>query len=193
MALTRVSIPLLALLLLVAGCGGERTVDWTAPENLVLWEHTSETDQGVKIEYGSLVDAPAQKVYEALADVEHYPDFIPGVSYVQVLMVGENSKTVQIAQQVIGRQTNAKVEWKFYPEQRRIEFRTIQSSLSLNDGSYEVEPSPDGRRCFVRTTFLVRPGAGGGSVPAGVLASTTREAFLAAAEGVRRRATGQAR
>lgn len=191
MILTKASIPLVAVAFLLTCCGGEGDVDWTAPENLVLWEHTAETDKGVKIEYGSLVDAPAQAVYEALADVDNYPEFIPGVSYVQVLGVGENSKTVQIAQQVISRQTNAKVEWTFYPEQRRVEFRTILSSLSLNDGSYQVEPSPDGRRCLVRSTFLIRE-AGGGAVPAGVLTSATREAFLSAAKGVRRRAAGEA-
>jgi len=189
MMFIRTSVSLLALFLVVVGCG-EKGVDWAAPENLVLWEHTSETEKGVQIEFGSLVDAPAKAVYEALADVKHYTDFIPGVSYVQVLGVTDNSQTVQIAQQVIGRQTNAKVEWTFFPEQLRIEFRTLQSSLSLNDGSYVVEPSPDGTRCFVRTTFLVREG-GGGAVPAGVLASATRETFMAAARGVRQRATGE--
>lgn len=192
MVVVRAGTALLGVFLLALGCG-ERGIDWKAPQNLLLSERESETDQGVKIEYESLVDAPAQAVYDALADVEHYPDFIPGISSVQVLMLDQTSKTVQIAQQVIGRQTNAKVKWTFFPDKRRIEFQTIQSSLSLNDGSYEVEPSPDGRRCLVRTTFLVRPGVGGASVPSGVLASATHDTFLAAAEGVRRRATGEPR
>lgn len=179
----------LALLILAAACGGE-SIDWKAPENFLVREHSSETEEGTKLEYWSLVDAPALAVFDALSDVEHYPDFIPGVNRVQLLASGANSKTVQIAQQVIGRQTNAKVVWTFYPEQRRVEFRTLQSNLSLNDGSYTINPSPDGRRCLVQTTFLVRQKPQAGRIPAGVLASGTRDAFLAAAKGVKKRAVG---
>jgi ribosome-associated toxin RatA of RatAB toxin-antitoxin module len=175
----------------VTGCG-ERPIDWAGPENFVLSEKASETENGVQLEYVSLVDAPAQAVYDALADVEHYADFIPGVNRVQLLTTGKNSKTVQIAQRVISQQTNAKVEWTFFPERRRIEFRTLQSNMAYNDGSYEIEPSPDGRRCLVRTTFLVREGPHTQSIPMGVLTSGTHESFLAAAAGVKRRAAGTA-
>jgi carbon monoxide dehydrogenase subunit G len=177
-----------ALALLLSACG-ERAVDWGAKENFLLSERTSETDEGIVLEYVSLVDAPADGVYTALADVEHYPEFIPGVDVVNLLSVGEGTKTVQIAQRVIGRQTNAKVEWTFRPERRRVEFRTLQSSMSRNDGSYEVEASPDGKRSLVRTRFVVHAGEGQGqAVPLGVLASGTRDAFLAAAKSVRERA-----
>lgn len=177
-------------LLLLAGCG-EGSVDWGAPENFVLREKSAKTDEGVKLEYWSLVDAPAQAMYEALADVEHLPDFVPGVDSVQLLEGSGTSKTVQIGQRVIGRQANAKVRWTFFPERRRIEFKTLVSNLSNNDGSYEIEPSPDGKRCLVRTTYLVREGQGQTqSVPIGVLVSGTRESFLAAARGVRQRAAG---
>jgi uncharacterized membrane protein len=177
-----------ALAVFLAACG-ERPVDWSAEENFLLREQTSEAEDGVMLEYVSLVDAPADRVYTALADVEHYPEFVPGVDVVNLLAVGEGTKTVQIAQRVIGRQTNAKVEWKFDPTRRRVEFHTLQSSLSRNDGSYEVEPSPDGKRSLVRTRFVVHPGEGQGqAVPLGVLATGTREAFLVAAKGVRERA-----
>jgi hypothetical protein len=109
MKLIWASISVLALLLGAVGCG-ERGIDWKAPENLLLSERTTETEEGVKLEYESLVDAPAQAVYDALADIEHYPDFVPGVSYVQVLTLDDKSKTVQIAQQVISRQTKRQGE-----------------------------------------------------------------------------------
>src|SRR5207249_683129 len=72
-----------AALLLVAACG-EKAIDWNAPENLVLREKSSKVDDKVKLEYVSLVDATAKAVYDALADVEHFPDFIPGVDNVQL-------------------------------------------------------------------------------------------------------------
>jgi len=179
----------LGLLWMLAACGGEPSVDWGAPENFLLREKSTKRDDGVQLEYWSLVAAPAQAVYDALADVEHYPDFIPGVDRVQLLTVDGSSKTVQIAQRVIGRQDNAKVEWTFHPDQRRIEFKTLASNISYNDGSYQVDPSPDGARCLVHSTFLVHAGQGmAQAVPIGVLAQGTRDAFLTAAQGVKKRA-----
>lgn len=190
MALSGATSRLVLALFVLAGCGGGK-VDWSAPENFLLREESAKTDDGVKLEYWSLVDAPAQAVYEALADVEHFPDYVPGVDSVQLLEGGAGTKTVQIAQRVIGRQANAKVRWTLLPERRRIEFTTLVSNLSRNDGSYEIEPSPDGTRCLVRSTFLVREGEGQAqSVPIGVLVSGTHESFLAAARGVKQRATG---
>ena len=184
----RRSAALAGLVLLLAGCG-ERAIDWNAPENFLLRERSSKVDDKVKLEYVSLVDATAKSVYDALTDVEHYADFIPAVDSVQLLGVNDNTKTVQIAQRVIGRQSNAKVEWTFHPDQLRIEFKTLVSNLSNNDGSYEIIASPDGKRCVVRSTFIVAEPTGS-AAPIGVLASGTREAFLAAARGVKARATG---
>src|SRR2546428_14174944 len=104
---------LAGLVLLLAGCG-EKPIDWNAPENFLLREKSSKVDDRVKLEYVSLVDATAQSVYDALTDVEHYAEFVPGVDSVQLLAMSGNTKTVQIAQRVIGRQSNAKVEWTFH-------------------------------------------------------------------------------
>ena len=130
-------------------------------------------------------------MYEAITDVEHYPDFVPGVDRAQILELDGTTKTVQIAQRVIGRQSNAKVKWTFHPDKRQIDFTTLSSDLNYNDGHYELEASPDGKRCLVRSTFVVKPGQGmAQGVPIGVLAAGTREAFLSAAQGVKKRATG---
>jgi carbon monoxide dehydrogenase subunit G len=188
MRTTRRTAGVLLAGLLLAACGGTK-IDWSAPENLMLREQSARKDDAVELQYWSLVDAPPRAVYDALADVEHYPDFVPGVDLVQLLASAGNSKTVQIAQRVIGRQSNAKVEWKFFPDQHRIEFKTLQSNLSRNDGTFEIQGSPDGRRTLVHSTYLVREGEAGQPVPIGVLATGTRESFLAAARGVRERAT----
>src|SRR5262245_57036350 len=111
----------LGLLLASAACGS-RGVDWNGPENLLLREESRKVADGMRLEYWSLVDAPASAVYDALTDVEHYPDFVRGVDSVQLLESGTNSRTVQITQRVIGRQNNAKVVWTFVPDKRHIEF-----------------------------------------------------------------------
>jgi carbon monoxide dehydrogenase subunit G len=174
---------------MVAGCGGSTEIDWTAPESLILWENAATTEEGVELQYWSLIDAPPDAVYSALTDIEHYAEFMPGVSDVQLLDATPTTKTVQMARQVVKRHGSAKVEWTFAPAARRIEFRTLESDLAHNDGSYEVEASPDGQRCLVRATFLVRDDVNVQAVPARVIASATRESFRAAADGVKRRAT----
>ena len=179
---------ILGLVLIAAACG-ETGIDWTKPENFLLREKSAKKDDGVQLDYWSLVDASCKAVYDALADVEHYPDFIPGVDRAQILSVDANTKTIQIAQRVIGRQANAKVKWTFHPDSRQIDFTTLNADLNYNDGHYELEPSPDSKRCLVRSTFVVKQGQGmAQAVPIGVLAAGTREAFLAAAQGVKKRA-----
>ena len=167
----------------LAGC--ERGVDWTAPENPLLREKQTEQAGGALIEYWSLLDLPCGPILEALVDVEHYPDFIPGVDRVSLVEQTPTSKTVQIAQRVIGRQSNAKVEWTFDRDRKKIDFRTLQSDLTYNDGNYQLEDSPDRKRCLVHSSFLVKEGRG---LSLGTLAQATRESFLAAARGVRKHA-----
>ena len=84
------------LALLLAGCG-ERAVDWNAPENLLLRETSTKQDNGIRLAYWSLVDAPCQAVYDALVDIEHYPEFIPGVDRANILNTRFNQVGVGIA------------------------------------------------------------------------------------------------
>jgi hypothetical protein len=117
--------------------------------------------------------------------VEHYPEIIPGVDRVSLVEQTPRSKTVQIAQRVIGRQSSAKVEWTFDRERKKIDFRTLQSDLTYNDGNYQLVDSPDGKRCVVHSSFLVKEGRG---LSLAALAQATRESFMAAARGLRGRA-----
>src|SRR5262249_34230668 len=145
---------------------------------------------GLELQYWSLVDASCGAVYAALVEVENYPQFITGVDRVAVRSSTPTSKTAEITQRVIGRQQNADVERKFDPARRTIQFDTLETDLSRNTGHYELRASPDDKRCLVHTTFLVRESDAAQSVPIGVLASGTREAFVAAAKGVKQRAAG---
>jgi ribosome-associated toxin RatA of RatAB toxin-antitoxin module len=180
--LSRVPCVLLAVVL-IAAC--DRGIDWSGPENLLVREKVTDRNGFVELDYWSLVDAPCDRVFQALIDVEHYPDFIPGVQRVQLINQTDRSKTVQIAQNVIGRQANAKVEWMFDPKQREIQFKTLTSDLTYNDGYYKFEDSPDKKRCLVKTLFLVKQAQG---LSLGALGQATRESYLTAARGVKKRA-----
>jgi len=179
-----------AVVVVCTACSHEKAIDWSAPENFFYREESSNVDGGVKLVYWALVDVPADANYKALADVEHYMDFVDGVDRTELIAQKDNTKTIQIAQRVIGRQNNAQVLWTFHPEARRIEFRTLQSDLYENEGSYEVIPSPDGKRSLVKVVFIVKESSKV-SIPKGVLASGTRDSFQAAAKSIKKRATGE--
>jgi ribosome-associated toxin RatA of RatAB toxin-antitoxin module len=180
---------LLSLAVLVAGCG-DGAVDWAAPENLILREKSVEKNGKAELEYWSLVDAPCQAIYDALVDVEHYPEFIPGVDTTQIIARTDNSKTVLIAQRVVARQSNAKVQWTFDPARRNIQFKTLTSDFSFNDGRYSFEESPDKKRCLVKTVYEIRPAEGGQPTPLSSLRQSMRDSHLAASAGVKKRVTG---
>ena len=174
----------LAVALSLPACGGHG-IDWSAPEDVVYREKQTEQAGGALIEYWSLLDLACAPVFEALIDVEHYPEFVPGVDRVALVQERPGVKLVQIAQRVIGRQTNAKVEWTFDSDRKRIDFRTLQSDLTYNDGNYTLQDSPDGKRCLVHSSYLVKEGRG---LSLAALSQATRETFMAAARGVRKHA-----
>jgi ribosome-associated toxin RatA of RatAB toxin-antitoxin module len=176
--------------LLLAGCG-QGGVDWSAKENVLMREDTAQKDGGVELQYWSLIDSACKPIFDALADVEHYRDFIPGVDSTSLLASSGDTKTVLIAQRVIGRQNNAKVEWKFDAAKPRIDFKTLASDFSFNTGYYDFEPSPDGKRCLLHTVFLMKQKEGTGEMMAeSTLAQATRDGYVAAATAVKKRATG---
>jgi ribosome-associated toxin RatA of RatAB toxin-antitoxin module len=171
---------------------GEKRVDWSAPENFVYHEESDDIENGVRLEYWSLVDAACKPIYEALYDVEHYPEFIPGVDQIQIIDRSDTSKTVLIAQRVISRQSNAKVKWTFDASKPRVAFETLTSDFSFNDGTYDFESSPDGKRCLVKSVFVVKPGERGQTMATAVVAQATRDAYMAASRGVKKRVSGGA-
>ena len=77
-----------------------------------------------------------------------------------------------------------------FPGKPLVEFTTLTSDTSFNDGRHEFEPSPDGARCSVHTTFVVKPAPGGTAPSRDALRQATHDSFLAAIGGVRKRAAG---
>jgi len=176
---------------LFVACSKGPSVNWSAQENFFAAEKSEKTDQGARLEFHSLVDAPAQEVYRALADPEHYAEFVEGVSETTLVSAEGNTKVIQITQSVIGRQSRARVKWELHPEERKIQFETLQSDANYNDGHYEVFASPDGKRSYIVSVYIVKEKGAPQNVPIGVLMSATRDSFERAARSVKRRALGQ--
>ena len=170
----------------------EPTIDWSAKENFFYIEKSEKTPEGARLEFHSIVDAPAKEVYRALTDVENYAKFVDGVSESNLVSEDSHEKVIDIAQTVIGRQAHARVQWTFHPDNLHITFQTLQSDANYNDGSYKIIASPDGKRCYVITTFWVKEKGAPPNVPIGVLQSATRDSFAKAARSIKLRASGKA-
>jgi hypothetical protein len=171
-----------------ASCSRTPSIDWSAKENFFALEKSEETDDGARLEFHTLVDAPAQAVYNALADVENYSTFVDGVSESSLVSSEGGAKVIQITQTVIGRQSRAKVKWILHPAEMQIEFETLQSDANYNDGKYTIISSPDGKRSYVISVYHVKWKGAPQNVPLGVLKTATRESYEKAARSVKQRA-----
>ena len=175
----------------LVSCSKGPSINWAAQENFFAVEKSEKTDEGARLEVHSLVDAPAQEVYRALADPAQYADFVDGVSESALVSAAGDTKVIQITQSVIGRQNRARVKWTLHPAERKIEFETLQSDGNYNDGNYEVIASPDGKRSYIVSVYYVKAKGAPQNVPIGVLMSATRDSIERAARSIKRRALGQ--
>lgn len=120
------------LVWLLTACSRTPSVDWSAKENFFVHEASQDTPEGARLEFHSLVDAPALQVYRALADAEEYARFVDGVSASSLVSSEGNTKVTQITETVIGRQSRAQVKWVLHPEEMRIDFQTLKSDQNYN-------------------------------------------------------------
>jgi ribosome-associated toxin RatA of RatAB toxin-antitoxin module len=91
--------------------------------------------------------APRELVYQVVADVEHYPEFLSGMHDVTV-RDGLVKMTVK--------KGPVKLSWThkgiYYPPER-ILFKLVKGPFSTMDGSWTFEETPDGTRVTYRLEY----------------------------------------
>lgn len=179
----------LVLLLLCAACARDR-FDWEQKEDFMLSQSEKTLDDGsVRMQFVSLVNAPADDLFKAFADVEHHAEFITGVTESTLVSSAGNAKVVDITNQVLGRPNRAKIEWTIEPGRRTLSFKTLEAQFTDNSAEYAIEPSPDGTRSRVTTVYYLRD-KGGHPFPLHALRMAIRDSYVAAVSSVKRRALG---
>ena len=180
---------MLVLLLLCAACMRDR-FDWGQKENFMLSQSETTLDDGsVRMEFESLIDAPADPLFLAFSDVEHHAEFVTGVSESKLVSSAGNKKVIDITNEVLGRPNRAKIEWTIEPQRRKLSFKTIEAQYTDNSAEYVMEPSPDGTRTRVKTIYYLRD-KGGHPFPLYTLRAAIRDGYVAAVSSVKRRALG---
>ena len=179
----------LVLLLLCAACSRGR-FDWEQKEDFMLSQSEKTLDDGsVRMEFVSLVNAPADPLFLAFSDVEHHAEFVTGVTETRLVSSSGNKKVIDITNQVLGRPNRAKIEWTIEPQKRQLSFKTVEAEYTDNSAEYTLEPSPDGKRTRVNTIYYLRD-KGGHPFPLHSLRMAIRDGYVGAVSSVKRRALG---
>ncbi len=180
---------MLVVLLLSAACLRGERFDWEHQEDFML-SRSEDTlkDGSVRMEFVSLVNAPADALFMAFSDVEHHAEFVEGVTESKLVSSKDNKKTIDITNQVLGRPNRATIEWTIEPQKRKLSFKTIEARFTDNSAEYTIDPSPDGTRSRVTTLYYLRDK--GAPFPLHSLRTAIRESYLAALGSVKRRALG---
>jgi ribosome-associated toxin RatA of RatAB toxin-antitoxin module len=96
------------------------------------------------VEEEILVNAPAEKVYGIIKDMERYPRFIPSLKEVKVL---ERGNDYTISRWVSKVQTFT-LQWTerdtFFDNDMRVEYKLVEGAFKKFEGKWLVEPQADG-------------------------------------------------
>jgi ribosome-associated toxin RatA of RatAB toxin-antitoxin module len=180
---------ILVLFFLCAACLRER-FDWEQQEDFMLTQSEQTLDDGaVRMQFVSLVNAPADPLFMAFSDVEHHAEFVTGVTESKLISSAGNKRVVDITNQVLGRPNRAQIEWTIEPQKRKLSFKTIEAQFTDNSAEYTIDPSPDGGRSRVTTIYYLRD-KGGHPFPLHSLRTAIRDSYVEAVSSVKRRALG---
>jgi uncharacterized membrane protein len=127
------------LTVLVAGCSPK----------LEQGEILEKKDDTFTIRLEKKVDEPIDKVWAAFQrpeDIEKYSE-----QYQQSTLVKSEGDTKVIDYRVsaLGQVNAFTMELTSHPDQKRIDLKTLESSLVDIQGSYEIKPAPDGKGTLV--------------------------------------------
>ncbi len=126
-------------------------------ESARVWEE--EDGQGrtwVKAEFR--VDAPPEEFFALLLDVERFPEFMPEVREAKILEAGEGFQVVRF-HAGSGLFKSRHVLRRLYDTgQGTIRWTLVEGTPRALEGSWTIDPSPEGGGSLVRYAAYVDPG-----------------------------------
>jgi hypothetical protein len=137
-----------------------------------------------KMRFVSVIDAPLDKVQAALWQVERSAEIVENISRSKLVKHEGNVKVLEMHLQPLNLPLQYyTMEFTFFPDQNRVEFKTVDSNTQDISGSYQLEASPDGMR-----TKVVYDAAGTDKVsvpvPASVMESASKQTYVNTVRGI---------
>jgi hypothetical protein len=179
----------LVVLAVVAGAGWywyqlqQQAALWKDAKEIV--EESFNKDGGTAtIRYVGVIDAPIDKVQEAVWAVEKSSEMVANIKKSELIKAEGNDKTVLMQLQALNLPLQQyTMQFTLDPATHRVTFKTLQAQAADLEGAYVLEASPDGTR--TRLTYEAK------SVdkiavpfPAAVIESANRETFVNTVRGI---------
>jgi Polyketide cyclase / dehydrase and lipid transport len=137
-----------------------------------------------KMRFVSVIDAPLDKVQAALWQVERSAEIVENISRSKLIKQDGNVKVLEMHVQPLNLPLQYyTMEFTFFPDKHRVEFKTVDSNTQDISGSYQLEASPDGTR-----TKLTYDAAGKDKVaipvPESVIESASKQTYVNTVRGI---------
>jgi len=145
-----ISMALLALAVAFAGCGGcTRTKE--GPVKEISSESIEKVGDTWNVNFTSKFDAPVDKVWEAMAQPERMHEMMPdNILKSELVNKDGNTKTVDLVFKLDILPPGFKVQTirnqiQFYPDDKRIEQKSVDFKLADITSDYKLSPINDGK------------------------------------------------
>jgi hypothetical protein len=149
-------------------------------------EESSITKEGVvtKARFVSIIDAPMEKVEDAMWKVEDGSQWIDNVKLSELVEQKGETKVLKMQIQALKLPIqHYTMEFTRHPGEHRITFKTLAAQAQDVEGSYRFEPSPDGKRTRLVYDFTSRDKIQV-PFPQDVLEGAMRETFVKSVRGI---------
>jgi carbon monoxide dehydrogenase subunit G len=119
---------------------------WEGPVEEITFAKLDKDGKVFDIELHSRIDAPIDKVWDALKHPERLSEM--SEQYKKSDLLGEegNKKRLEIHVLTLGNLQQFKIELTFHDDTHTVDVKTLESTIADIDGSYQLDPSPDGQK-----------------------------------------------
>jgi len=151
------SLAVLALAVAFAGCGGcTRTEE--GPVKEISTESIVKNGDTWKVNFTSKINAPVDKVWEAMTQPERMHEFSPdNILKSELISKDGNSKVVDLVFKLDilppgFKVQNIRNQLQFFPDEHRITQKSVDFKLADISSEYKLTPTPDGKGTILTFT-----------------------------------------
>lgn len=121
-------------------------VKWEGPIKEIAFEDITKDGKTFTIEMRSRIDAPPDQVWAVLKKPENLADHSDQYKLSKLLKAEGNSKELEFHVLALGNLQNFKMRLTFDDANKKVTLKTLESTLADINGTYELQPSPDGKK-----------------------------------------------
>ena len=127
-------------------------VKWDGPIEEIASAELTKDGKVFSIAMVSRIDAPADKVWEAMKHPEKLSEFSEQYKKSELLKDEGNSKELELHVMALDNLQQLTVRMDFDDATKTLKIKTLASSIADIEGSYTLAPSPDGQKTLYTYT-----------------------------------------